>query len=322
MFLLPQELMNEVIYILRNDKSTLNSLSLVNRTIARECQRYLFSRIVVRGPNKPLHDFGGSAAALKQLLQSSPHLARHVRCLELFDTMRYRRRASTSRGDDSTVKRWLPKDRYIAGCISNFTNLEAFIVQFHMNDFPLGSTEVPQGLVRCCQNVLRRLQHVSFMCISDVPDLSFLEEGLNLKHLWICEGFYEPAQTSQTSVNPPIYLQSLCLEQKSSYGIPYHYFLDPSCRFSIVMLRKLAINVASSSRAGRHYVQIAKLLDLCASTLEELEFVPSVFTLASVTNGETSAINLETFHGCPYYSNHLPLSIRISRNWCYPSLSG
>ncbi|KAF9525961.1 hypothetical protein CPB83DRAFT_858694, partial [Crepidotus variabilis] len=318
MLLLPQELISEIIFLLQDDKATLNSLSLVNRTIAHECQSHLFSHIVVRGPNKPMHPFGGSATALSNLLQSSPHLAKHVRCLELFDTKRYWK-ITSPRVDNSIVKRWLPEDKHIARCIPNFTNLEAFIIQFLMNIYEPQPKEVLQGLLDCCKSV-RRLPHISFVCISFVPDLSFIEELLNLKHLWICEVFYEPTQTSHTSPNSnpnPIHLQSLCLEQKSSNGIPYHYFLDPSCRFSITTLRKLAINLAYASSPGDkwHYTQISNLLDLCADTLEELELAPSLLTFVPLNGEEKDTLNLGKLTRLRWLKIHLRENDSAYRNF-------
>ena len=86
--IIPLELHDQYLW---DDNKALSACSITVCTFTVPVKRCLFSRIIIRGPSKPtspMQDIGGSSRNFKLLLESSPHIASYMDCLETFDLKR------------------------------------------------------------------------------------------------------------------------------------------------------------------------------------------------------------------------------------------
>ncbi|KAJ3501301.1 hypothetical protein NLJ89_g9399 [Agrocybe chaxingu] len=249
--LLPQEILREIICHLHNDKYALKRCSLASPSFTAVCQSRLFSKVILRR---------GTASNFKQVLNTSPHIAGYVACLEIFDT---------DRAVEGSKKEWVSKDDALAPCLLQLTRLKALIITYRTDD---KASQWPADLQQCLEKTMK-IPSLVCLELTGYP-LTLLEQGgAGLKHLALRSPssrfsdtkspWLSIADTAAARVQP----LSLALDSEDQ-GIESLICL--ALKLDLSKLKRLGVNAS----LGNDHDAVAQLLQVCAGTLEELIFYP------------------------------------------------
>ncbi|CAA7258477.1 unnamed protein product [Cyclocybe aegerita] len=248
----PQELKEQIVDTLWNDRATLKSCSLISRTFTPPCQRHLFSKIILQSPRKtdvrwPLE--GGSSRNFERLLNVAPHIAEYVACLEIFNPFA---------GD----KPWIVEESTLVSCLLHLKHLKALVLNYD----PYWES-LPEQLRSCLKDAmqLKSLVYVEFFC----PPPPALKFGPNVRHIALLKTYIAdpdsfPGMVAQNDT--PLLLTSF------SVWCPFaiHDFMSGTTVFS--KLTKLVVDL-SLIRLESHG-NVWPLIRACAVLLEEFVFSP------------------------------------------------
>ncbi|KAF9526741.1 hypothetical protein CPB83DRAFT_450038 [Crepidotus variabilis] len=280
---LPIELYHKVVQELYNVPETLKATSLTCRSLSNPSQQLLFATITIRSPfrccSQYQYSFGGSSDAFLNLLNSSPHIANYIRALELFEYPIYPKCGCAVHPSwwPSIDRSWIKEDNNLQHCLPLLQNLQAFILTyFYANRFP-GEESLDEALsmpvVTSLQQLLRLPSLVHFDMDSFPVFLLLQEAGPNLKHVFMSktsrnEASLLPASSiGRNNHMPVIHLESLKIGYSSDIEDIRKALSEPKCNLSLCKLKRLDCSLNGELE---HHVPLAKILDACVGSLEEL----------------------------------------------------
>ena len=258
-FRVPQELSDEIINYLSDDKEALKACSLASRNFTPLSQKFIFSCVVIRTPNPEnssthphshVWDFGGSPLKFRALFDTSPHIADYIECLQI---------VNVGPLFDHQLDMY---NTSLPHCLPYINKLKALVIcgLHRWDDF---SQETWSSFLRLFQ--LPSLIHLD---LSAAPDW-LLDNvlGPNIKHLCVRHAIdYDQHFSSvpRPSISPPIYLDSLMSHQSDR-----HPRREEVSRVNVSQLRKLMIKEDCGDFERN-------LLHRCRDSLEELTIIPYV----------------------------------------------
>ncbi|CAA7258473.1 unnamed protein product [Cyclocybe aegerita] len=268
--LLPQEILDEIIFRLYNDIEALKSCSLASSSFTAVCQSRLFSKIILRpryGIRWP--PGGGSASNFKRVLDKSPHIANYVACLEIFDTPFV--------AEMGLAEEWVSKDDGLAACLLRLTHLKALLITYRTDvQISHWSAELQRSLEEAM-----KLPSLVYLELMGCP-LALLERGgTGLQHLTLrCpvgrildsawSALFSIADTVAARIQPV----SLALHSEDK-AMFLELIMRPVLMLDLSKLRRLAVHAGIGASLTSGHGAVAQLLRVCARTLEELIFYPS-----------------------------------------------
>jgi hypothetical protein len=190
---IPQELNNEIIGFLRNDKAALKSCALTCRSFLPESQRQLFSAISLypsTGVERP------TSSDFKRFLEAAPYLSEYVHRLEIHDLSR----------PDQTC------DQDLISCLRYLRNLKALKVRCPQGRFDIRRWEDIRrgGLLTA---LLETMKLPTLTCLDfDCLPFSLITQCPTLKHLKLRKPDPDLAVDDNMPILTCVYPESLCVD--------------------------------------------------------------------------------------------------------------
>ena len=262
---LSQEVVDEVLGFLHDDKATLKACSLTCRSMVQGAQRGLFSSISVA----PLSWYSETLPGIITpddflvMMKAMPHVASYTKSLHIT--------CSSNHSRSHNAK--------LAKVLSSFGRLTRFSFGLFETGYISDSERMAESEVMHSVHdllTLPTLQHVEFM---DVP-IGLLPYSTTVKHLVIrfttsIPEYYQTVHTQPPlSRTKPTVLESLDIDD-SGFGIQFAIERVVECQVvDISRLTRLHIDIEGMEPYGEHF-HINKLLKLCGSSLQVFRFTPS-----------------------------------------------
>ncbi|KAF8907278.1 hypothetical protein CPB84DRAFT_1822509 [Gymnopilus junonius] len=251
---IPQEMREEIIKYLHDDKDTLKAA----------VSPLAFSSPLAKGNKK--HPI---AIQFQKLLRSSPHLGKYVRFLQIFDF------APRFHALDDESEDWLSKDTVLKFCLPLLGCLRGIVISYRRGHGRAGLYEawypstVRNGLVGALIQVLSLPSLILF----DVEGFPLLGPALWTKHQASCVVHDENSQ-SLSFGSPRGQTSKLCLESLFFNVLdfnPEHNAALVKVNFDFSSLKRLSALAAFEVEGHR---QVWEVIKGCLAALEELVFVP------------------------------------------------
>ena len=267
---IPQELTDKIIGYLIDDKDALEACSIVSYSFVQECQRSLFSRIIIKG-SRPYHintqwrRRGGSSVDFMRLLDRSPHLAEYVKSVEIVEVVRPME-TSTGELEDAFFNELLSEDEVVASCLLRLPNLEGLLLRYRHDRHRQSR---PQAVLPSLAKSFQMLHSVTWAVINYLPP-SLLEHLPNLRHAFIAILMQEPFLDLSQPGNPPpitpLHLETLHLHTAYEQNRLISWVFQS--RLSVRSLKTLIIDC--EDEWGDIRTNVAALVARCSNSLEEL----------------------------------------------------
>ncbi|KIM36058.1 hypothetical protein M413DRAFT_449384 [Hebeloma cylindrosporum] len=260
---LSQELVDEILGFLYDDKATLKACSLTCRSMVPDAQRGLFSAISVAQPSEDEQPAIPSTDDFLAFMKIMPHVTSHTKSLHITYSRPRSRRHNNK----------------LAQALSLFGRLTSF--SFGLFKSSLLKRMAESELISSVQNLLLlpTLRYVEFM---NVP-IGLLPYSTSVKHLLIrfdeiMSGHYQAIcfQPPPAGRKPTV-LKSLDMDD-SGLGIKYAIDRIVECQaLDLSRLTRLHIDVEEMDPYGE-LLPVNNLLRLCGSSLKIFMFSPSRHT--------------------------------------------
>lgn len=280
---LPVELYSLIIANLspEKDSEALKSSALSFRQLTFPSHQQLFSHIIIRSPDQccsSFHHFGGTSTSFRTLLDNSLHIAKMVRCLEIFDWPGWHIGRPCSQHKDFKIKRsWLRKDRNLRFCLLRLTKLEALTLNYRQNPLDLWS-DIPKGLATALQDTIQlpSLIHIDMEGTTILPVLQRV--GSQVKHLVLHERIpSELNMWSSTSRNKsPIFLESLFIEAGCDLSFDPLLLGIGSDGRGVSLLRLKKLHVYLEEELDQTLPLLVKILHEGRNSIEEFVLSPFI----------------------------------------------
>jgi len=260
---LPQEVVDEILQFLHDDKTSLKACSLTCRPMVQGAQRGLFSALSV-GPEAWKQPEFPSMDLFLKMMTEIPHVAPYVKSLRL----------------SCTIK---THDQHPAKALPSFSHLTKFSFRlpwYNSNQMVESDWNFPiQNLL-----TLPTLRHVEFM---DVP-IDFFPYNTAVKHLVIRFNNVRE-QAPQTNIHlqtqppgRPTILESLDIENPDPLAMGHDFVIRACQRLDISRLTRLHFSIYWVEPYIGHDIYLDQLLELCGSSLQVLKFTSSRYSMFMV----------------------------------------
>ena len=262
---IPSELSKEILNYLTDDKKALKACSLANRNLTALSQQLFFSRVVIHTQPNPANpestqlqtlacDLGGSPLKFRALLDTSPHIADYIECLQMINIGPF---------SDNQLDMY---NNSLPHCLPHINKLKALVI-CGLHRWDDSSQETWSSILPLFQ--LPSLIHLD---LSAIPGrLLDGTLGPNIKHLCVRHDTDFDQQFSSVPrppISPPIYLDSLMIHRSDRNPRQEEF-----SRIKVGRLRKLVVREVWCDFEGPG---TRSLLELCRDFLEELTIIPQL----------------------------------------------
>ncbi|KAF8969694.1 hypothetical protein BDZ97DRAFT_1794698 [Flammula alnicola] len=276
---LPQEIDEEILGYLRDDKDALQACSLSCRTFLATCQKYLFSKIVLSPPTDKNKRPNG--LQFQRLLTASPHLSKYIHHLEIID-------------HKPEEKEWLSQDATLIFCLPFLRWLKALVILYRTTRQGGNWEGIARGGLLASFLDVMQLPSMTYLHFEHLPLPLIKHCPSHLKHL----ALEEPTTDVTTGLNElvqrvkTIQLESLrirTIDRGPTTATSSDWFTQvvENTGFDVTKLKRLHAEVDGGME---ELAEIWTLLKLCAGTLLELTFSPCTESMSSMSADDWGCI--------------------------------